>query len=69
MEFSSSFLIKATFFPTFEQENKRVKLEKDDILMTRIGSIGVAKLIDWEVKASFYVSLALLKQSTKILNK
>lgn len=37
------------------------KIEKDDILMTRIGSIGDCKLIDWDVEASFYVSLALLK--------
>lgn len=29
--------------------------------MTRIGSIGECKLIDWDVRASFYVSLALLK--------
>lgn len=47
----------------FEKENKRVKLEKDDILMTRIGSIGVAKHINWDVHASFYVSLALIKQN------
>lgn len=47
----------------FEKENKRVKLEKGDILMTRIGSVGVAKLIDWEVNASFYVSLALFKNN------
>lgn len=45
----------------FEKENKRVMLEKEDILMTRIGSIGVAKFIDWDVNASFYVSLALIK--------
>lgn len=37
------------------------KIEKGDLLMTRIGSIGDCKLIDWEVDASFYVSLALLK--------
>ncbi len=37
------------------------KIEKGDILMTRIGSIGDCKLIDWDVDASFYVSLALLK--------
>ena len=37
------------------------KIEKGDVLMTRIGSIGCCKYIDWEVKASFYVSLALLK--------
>ncbi|OZY84233.1 hypothetical protein CBP51_13470 [Cellvibrio mixtus] len=37
------------------------KIEKGDILMTRIGSIGVCKLVDWDFDASFYVSLALLK--------
>lgn len=40
---------------------KAFKIEKGDILMTRIGSIGDCKLIDWNVNASFYVSLALLK--------
>lgn len=40
---------------------KTCKIEKDDILMTRIGSIGDCKLVDWDVNASFYVSLALLK--------
>ena len=29
--------------------------------MTRIGSIGKCKYVDWDVNASFYVSLALLK--------
>ena len=47
----------------FEKENKRVKLEKGDVLMTKIGSIGVAKYIDWNVNASFYVSLALIKSN------
>jgi type I restriction enzyme S subunit len=37
------------------------KIERGDILMTRIGSIGNCKLITWDVDASFYVSLALLK--------
>lgn len=46
----------------FDKENKRVKLERGDILMTRIGSIGVSKYIDWDVCASFYVSLALIKK-------
>jgi len=40
---------------------RSVKIERGDILMTRIGSIGVCKLVDWDVNASFYVSLALLK--------
>ena len=50
----------------FEKENIRVCLEKGDILMTRIGDIGTPKYIDWDVKASFYVSLALIKQSDRI---
>ncbi len=40
---------------------KNFEIEKGDILMTRIGSIGECKLVDWNVRASFYVSLALLK--------
>ncbi|WP_138971243.1 restriction endonuclease subunit S [Vibrio sp. Hep-1b-8] len=45
----------------FHKENLRVKLERDDILMTRIGDIGTAKHLNWDVCASFYVSLALVK--------
>ena len=37
------------------------RIEKGDILMTRIGSIGDCKYVDWDVNASFYVSLALIK--------
>jgi type I restriction enzyme S subunit len=40
---------------------KNWKIEKGDILMTRIGSIGICKYVDWNVNASFYVSLALFK--------
>ncbi len=47
----------------FKNENSRVELKKGDILMTRIGDIGTARLIDWDVRASFYVSLALIKNS------
>ncbi len=57
----------------FEKENERVKIEKGDILMTKIGDIGTSKYIDWDVQASFYVSLALIKQSnhynSKFLNQ
>lgn len=48
----------------YKKENLRVKLEKGDILMTRIGDIGTPKYLDWDVQASFYVSLALIKQGT-----
>jgi type I restriction enzyme S subunit len=53
----------------FQKENKRVKLEKGDILMTRIGNVGKAKYIDWDVNASFYVSLALIKQNSTFSSK
>ncbi|MGM7689270.1 restriction endonuclease subunit S [Staphylococcus felis] len=43
------------------QYKKRVDINYGDILMTRIGSIGEAKLVDWEYPSSFYVSLAIIK--------
>ncbi|NBC03771.1 MAG: hypothetical protein GVY20_08725 [Bacteroidetes bacterium] len=45
---------------------RRCKPEKGDILLTRIGTLGITKLIDWDVDASIYVSLALLKSNDKI---
>ena len=45
--------------------SKRCMPEKGDILLTRIGTLGLTKLIDWEVNASIYVSLALLKINRK----
>jgi len=49
----------------YQSELKRVSLQKGDILMTRIGDIGTSRLIDWDVRASFYVSLALIKVTGK----
>lgn len=46
---------------------KRCKPEKGDILLTRIGTLGETRLIDWDVDASIYVSLALLKPNNPIL--
>ncbi len=45
---------------------RRCNPEKGDILMTRIGSLGDTKLLDWDVNASIYVSLALLKPSNRV---
>lgn len=47
----------------------RCKVEKGDILMTRIGSIGDAVIVDWDYESSIYVSLALLKTNDLILSK
>jgi|SRR5690625_338845 len=49
----------------FQKENKRVKLEKGDVLMTRIGDIGTSKYVDWKVNASFYVTLVVFKKKIK----
>lgn len=53
-----------------EEEHKlltaKYRMRKGDVLMTRIGSIGVCKYIDWNVNASYYVSLALLKPQSNI---
>ena len=34
--------------------------------MTRIGSVGKPKFINWDVQASFYVSLALFKPKSNL---
>lgn len=48
-----------------EEEHKLLtatcRIEKGDVLMTRIGSLGKCHYVSWEANASFYVSLALLK--------
>ena len=46
---------------------KRCKPEKGDILYTKNGTIGVAKIINWEWEFSIFVSLALLKPKNNIL--
>ncbi|MBV1834352.1 restriction endonuclease subunit S [Novacetimonas pomaceti] len=51
----------------YQNESRKRKIEKNDTLLTRIGDIGTAKLIDWDVRASFYVSLALIK-ANKIMS-
>ena len=49
---------------------KRCKPEKGDVLYSKNGTIGVAKLVDWDWEFSIFVSLALLKpDKTKIIPK
>jgi type I restriction enzyme S subunit len=45
---------------------QRCRPQRDDILMTRIGSLGNTKYIDWDIDASIYVSLALLRPGRRI---
>jgi type I restriction enzyme M protein len=46
---------------------KRCKPEKDDVLYSKNGTIGIAKLVDWDYEFSIFVSLALLKPKKEIL--
>ena len=58
--------VKKITLDEHKQISKRCLVEKGDILMTRIGTLGETKLIDWDVDASIYVSLALIKVKDEI---
>jgi type I restriction enzyme M protein len=47
---------------------KRCKPVKGDVLYSKNGTIGVAKLIDWDWEFSIFVSLAMLKPKQDILD-
>lgn len=57
-DFANTRFISAT---EHNQLITRCRPENGDILLSRIGDLGSTKLIDWDVNASIYVSLALLK--------
>jgi len=47
---------------------KRCKPEKGDILYTKVGTIGIASVIDTDREFSIFVSIALLKPKHDIIN-
>ena len=47
---------------------KRCKPEVGDVLYAKNGTIGVAKLVDWNWEFSIFVSLALLKPNRNLLD-
>lgn len=51
----------------YEEINKRCNPQKNDILITRISSginsLGVPKLVEWDIPFSIYVSVGLIKSS------
>jgi type I restriction enzyme M protein len=51
-----------------EELIKRCKPEKGDVLYSKNGTIGVAKVINWNWEFSIFVSLALLKVKEDLLN-
>lgn len=51
-----------------DYEKYKIKPQLGDILMTRIGSIGVCTVIEQEEPLAYYVSLALLRPDKKVYN-
>lgn len=49
-------------YKIYTQKNKP---EKYDILITRIGTIGYSRVIDWDFQFSIYVTLAVIKSNKK----
>lgn len=47
---------------------KRVRPEKGDVLVTKIGTLGVAKVIDFDEEVSIFVGLALLKPKRELID-
>ena len=58
------------FIPQEEHDEliKRCKPENGDVLYSKNGTIGIAKLIDWDWEFSIFVSLALIKPKKDLLN-
>lgn len=50
-----------------DYEKYKIKPQIDDLLMTRIGSIGVCTVLDRNEKLAYYVSLALLRPDKDIV--
>jgi type I restriction enzyme, S subunit len=51
-----------------DQLVQRCKVEKDDILITKSGSLGMAAMVEFEFEFSIFESLALLKYSREMIN-
>jgi type I restriction enzyme M protein len=58
------------FIPQNEHNEliKRCRPEKGDVLYSKNGTIGIAKLIDWDWEFSIFVSLALIKPKHDLLD-
>ena len=47
---------------------KRCRPEKGDVLYSKNGTIGIAKLVDWDWEFSIFVSLCLIKPKQELLD-
>lgn len=64
IDFSNTRFITKT---EHEELTRRCKPEINDILYTKVGTTGVAKVIDTEKEFSLFVSLALLKPNKRLI--
>lgn len=58
-------------FISHEEHNeliKRCRPEKGDVLYSKNGTIGIAKLVDWDWEFSIFVSLALIKPNRELID-
>ena len=58
------------FIPQEEHDEliKRCRPEKGDVLYSKNGTIGIAKLVDWDWEFSIFVSLCLIKPKKEVLD-
>ena len=58
------------FIPQEEHDEliKRCHPEKGDVLYSKNGTIGIAKLVDWDWEFSIFVSLCLIKPNKELLD-
>lgn len=47
--------------------SKRCNVEKNDILYTKVGTTGIAKVVDTDIEFSIFVSIALLKPKNNLI--
>jgi type I restriction enzyme S subunit len=52
-----------------KQLSKRCKPSKGDVLLSKNGTIGIIKIIDWDWEFSIFVSLCLLKFKERLNNR
>lgn len=56
------------FISKEDYSNYKIKPKINDVFMTRIGSVGKCSVFDKQENLAYYVSLALIRPNTKILN-
>lgn len=58
--------VKRIPFKEHIELSKRAKAERGDILLSKNGTIGVTKVVDWAFEFSFFVSLCLIKSKSEL---